>query len=55
MESIALVTLASVFNRNREANEEIIRLAIQSAVDHYGIFPLIQDSLSKTRKQPLAA
>lgn len=52
MKSIGIITLASVFNRNQEENEQIIRDAIQYAVSQVGIYPLIEGSL---HREPLKA
>ena len=52
MESIGIVTLASVFNRNAQENERIIRQGIQAVADVYGVYPLIEASL---HKEPLKA
>lgn len=52
METIGIVTLASVFNQNQTENEQIIRQAIQACVDRFGIEPLIESSL---HRDPLKA
>lgn len=52
MDTIGIVTLASVFNKNRAENEQIIRDAIQYAVSQVGIYPLIESSL---HKEPIKA
>lgn len=52
MESIGIVTLASVFNRNAQENERIIRDAVAYAVSQVGVYPLIEGSL---HKEPLKA
>lgn len=52
MDTIGIVTLASVFNKNQVENEKIIRQAIQYAVDAVGIYPLIEGSL---HREPIKA
>lgn len=52
MDTIAIVTLASAFNKDKVKNEQIIRDAIQYAVSQVGIYPLIEGSL---HREPLKA